>query len=218
MTTKQDHNIWPKMAFDIDLTMSLFEWEWTDSREGPEGDLARAWHAMLLGNAGLIETAAKVLYHSIRAKNYAYLERLRALRLWPQGRGWFSVGRGKAPVIELEGAELRVRGAGFFAREKKIRLSDAEITLLREAYFVRKTAELTTLLSSKLDRTEAEIESMIDKHVKLGTLVTYKGQVVSAVCDPEYLKQRRAAAKIPVNKAAEPPLVSARSLVRPAAA
>jgi hypothetical protein len=218
MVTKQDQNIWPKMAFDVELPLSLFEWQWKDSREGPEGDLSRAWHDMMLGETSLLLTMGKLLYHSIRAHDFAYLNRLLALRLKSRGKGSFTVGRGKSPVLALDGDELHMRGHGWLARERRVRLSEAEIVLLREAYFVRKTAELKTSVANKLNRTEAEIGALIDAHVKLGTLVMHKAQVVSAVRDPAYLKQRRATVKAPVTRCAEPPLVSVSSLVRPAVA
>jgi len=202
--TRNPANIWSKHMFGADLDISFWQYDWKPAKDAtskPEYWLAKAYSRVFAApNGGLRPDAATIWRHvplaalSLLTGQTAYLKRSWAL--------YNVLKRGKqSQPFQIVGNRLhRDKAILGLTRKMNMKLSDQEIELLRAAYWRIKEAELIEKLAHSMPAEEAT--ALLEKHIKLGTVLRHDSKVISVVSDPEYWSAQLSSADDAVEQAA----------------
>ena len=194
--TRNPASVWSKQSFGTDLDISFWQYDWVNAR----GTSDRFDHWISNAYGQLFKRMGSYQATFVGALNHVPLAFLCLLsgRLAYIKRSWvlFNImERNRSSVsFALDGNRL-TRQASIFGVIKNldILLDDQDIALLRLAYWTVRESKVIKMLTSHM--TDAEAQTLLNKHDKLGTILRIDGKMISVVNDPGYWALEQVAEK-----------------------
>jgi hypothetical protein len=194
--TRNPASVWSKQSFGADLDISFWQYDWVNAR----GTSDRFDHWISNAYGELFKRMGSYQATFVGALNHVPLAFLCLLsgRLAYIKRSWvlFNIMRRNSSSVSfaLDGNRL-TRQASIFGVIKNldVLLDDQDIALLRLAYWTVRESKVIKMLTSHM--TDAEAQTLLNKHDKLGTILRIDGKMISVVNDPGYWALEQVAVK-----------------------